>query len=78
MDFKENRQNFKFSSKILGVSDFDGVFGKVNDYYTIHRKFQVHSSNIFVLGATANIARWQPPPLPLTLTAYATPTPTPG
>ena len=23
----ENRQNFKFSPKILGICDFDGVFG---------------------------------------------------
>ena len=47
---------------------------KGNDYYNIHRKFQVHSTNIFVLGAKNKyIARWQQPPL-LTLTAYPTPT----
>ena len=35
---------------------------KGNNYYNIHRKFQVHSTNIVVLGAKTNIARWQPPP----------------
>ena len=46
---------------------------KGKDYYNIHRKFKVHSSNIFVLGAKSNIARWQPPlSLPLNLTAYPT------
>ena len=61
----ENRLNFKFLPKILGICDFDGFFWlimKGNDYYNIHRKFQVHSTNIFVLGAKTNIARWQPPP----------------
>ena len=63
----ENRQNFKFSPKNLGICDFNLGFRliqKGNDYYNIHRKFQVH---ILVFGAKANIARWQPPPLPLTL-----------
>ena len=44
-----------------------------NDYYNIHGKFQVHSTDIFVLGAKPNIARWQPLLLPLTLRAYPTP-----
>ena len=50
----ENRPNFKFSPKILGISDFDEsclLIVKGNDYYNIHRKFQVHSSNIFCLGS---------------------------
>ena len=54
-------QNFKFSPEILGISDFVFVFVclfvclfvfllivKRNDYYNMHRKFQAHSSNIFV------------------------------
>ena len=62
----ENRQNFTFSPKILGICNFGGVclIVKGNDYYNMHRKFQVHSTNIFVLGAKTNIARWQPPPTP--------------
>ena len=49
---------------------------KGNNYYNTHRKFQVHNTNIFVLGAKTNIARYvNHPPLPLTLTAYPTPTP---
>ena len=35
---------------------------KENDIYNIHRKFQMHRSNILVLGAKANIVRWQPFP----------------
>ena len=48
---------------------------KENDYYNIHRKFQVHGASIFGLGAKTKIGKWQTPPLPLTLTAYPTPTP---
>ena len=40
-----------------------------NDYYNIHRKFQVHNTNIFRLEAKTNIMREQPPS---TLTAYPT------
>ena len=56
--FAENMLIFKFSPKILGKCDFDGVFPggvllimKGNDYFDIHRKFQVHSTSIFGLGA---------------------------
>ena len=31
----ENRPNFKFSPKILGICDFDGVFGKLWKEMTI-------------------------------------------
>ena len=64
----EKRPNFKFLQKILGICDFDGGFWlivKGNNYYNIHRKFQVHSNKYFCIGAKTNIARWQPPPLPL-------------
>ena len=74
----ENRPNFNFSPKILGICNFYGVFAlivKGNDYYNVHRKFQVHSTNIYVIGAKTNIARWQPPPLPLNLTANLIPIP---
>ena len=30
---------------------FFGLIMKGNDYYNVHRKFQVHSTNIFALGA---------------------------
>ena len=40
-----------------------------DNYFNIHMKFEVHSTNIFGQGAKVNIARWQPPPLLLTLTA---------
>ena len=53
---------------------FFWLFVKRNDYHNAHRKFQVHITNIFVLGAKTNIARWQPPPLPLTLAVNPTPT----
>ena len=63
----ENKPNYKFSPKILGICDFDGFFAfwlivRENDYHNVHRKFQVHSTNIFVLGAKTNITRWQPSP----------------
>ena len=48
---------------------------KGNDYYSVHRKFQVHSTNIFVLGAKQISQGDNHPSLPLTLTAYPTPTP---
>ena len=35
---------------------------KGNDYYNIHRKFQVHSTSILGLGAKTKIRKWQPPP----------------
>ena len=38
---------------------------KENDNNNIQMKFQVHSTNMFGLGAKTNIAKWQPPPLPL-------------
>ena len=37
---------------------------KGDDYYNIHRKFQVHSTNIIWFQAKTNIARWKPPPSP--------------
>ena len=49
-DFDENKPHFKFSVKIIGIGNFDEVFWlivKGNDYHNIHKKFQVHSSNIF-------------------------------
>ena len=46
---------------------------KGNDYFNIHRKFEVHSTNIFGFRAGLNIARWQPPPLSLTLKALPYP-----
>ena len=47
----ENRPNFKFSTKNLRNMRFWWSFWlivKGNDYYKIHRRFQVHSTNIFV------------------------------
>ena len=35
---------------------------KGNDYYNIHKKFQVHSTNIFGLGAKINILKWHEVP----------------
>ena len=62
---------FKFSHQILGMSDFAGFLCVliIQEYYNIHKEFKIHITNIFVLGAKTNIARWQPPPL-LTLTSY--------
>ena len=34
---------------------------KEDDYYNIHRKFQVHSSNSFGGGAKIIIPQWQTP-----------------
>ena len=51
---------------------------KGNDYYNIHRKFQVHRSNIVYLRSKNKYredSRGGNPPLPITLTAYPTPTP---
>ena len=48
----------------------------LNDYYNVYRKFQVHSTNIFVLGAKKKkILQGGNHPFHLTLTAYPTPTP---
>ena len=49
---------------------------KRNDYYKIHKKFQVHITNLFGLGAKTNIARWQPP-LPSTPNFESLPYPYP-
>ena len=46
------------------LMEFLANYEKGNDYYNIHRKFQIHSNNIFVLGAKTNIAMWQPLPTP--------------
>ena len=35
---------------------------KENDYYNIHKKFQVHNTSIFGLGAKIKIGKWQQPP----------------
>ena len=47
---------------------------KGNSYLSIHRKFQVHSTNMFGLGAEANMARCAIITLLLSLAAYPIPT----
>ena len=70
----------RFCCKASDSYDF-GTGGWYESLLSIHtkkiplcRKFQVHRSNVLVLGAKANIVRWEPPPLPLTLTGYPIPT----
>ena len=61
----ENRRNFKLFAKNPRNMRLWWVFWlivKGNYYYNEHRKFQVHSTNVFLLGAKTNIARWQPSP----------------
>ena len=63
--FAVNMLIFTFSPTILRKCDFDGIFFtnyEGNDYYNIHRKFQVHSTSIFGLGAKTKTGKWQPTP----------------
>ena len=71
-DFSANRQIFKYLSKILGNCDFHGFFMlnmKGYQYVNIDWKFQVHSCNIFGLGAK-KYHQVVTTTLPLTLTVY--------
>ena len=67
-DFRQKSQEYAI---LMGF----WLIVKGNHYDNMHRKFQEHSTNIFVLGVKnkyCNVAT--PPRLPLTLTAYPTPT----
>ena len=51
--------------QILGICDLmKYLIMKESNYYNIQRKFQVHSTKIFGLGAKTNTAKWQPPLYP--------------
>ena len=57
--------SFNMSKYAILMVFFFLLIVKENDNNNIQMKFQVHSTNMFGLGAKTNIAKWQPPPLPL-------------
>ena len=74
----ENMPNFKFSPKILGKCDFDGIFGKLRKEMTIitYTGSLKYIAPIFLYWEQKQISQGgNDPPLPITLTAYPTPTP---
>ena len=57
---------------------FDGfLLIMKEDDYNIYRKFQVHSTDIFGLGAKTKIGKWQPLPSTPNFDSLPYPYPTP-